>query len=64
MANRVKVDCRKHPSAQGCTVVISGTVEEVKELGWVHAKMHHAHKDNEEKDIKNWIQANAQPAND
>lgn len=64
MAKRVKVDCRKYPSEQGCTVTISGSVDEVVELGWLHAKMHHAHKGGEEKDLKNWIRANAEPASD
>jgi hypothetical protein len=64
MANRFKVDCRKYPSDQGCTVVISGVLEEVVELGWLHAKMHHAHKDEEEKGLKDWIRNNAEPAND
>ena len=38
MANRFKVDCRKYPSDQGCTVVISGALEEVVELGWLTQK--------------------------
>ena len=49
MANRFKVDCRKYPSEKGCTVAITGALEEVVELGWLHAKMHHAHKDEERK---------------
>jgi C4-type Zn-finger protein len=64
MANRFKVDCRKYPSDQGCTVTISGVLEEVVELGWLHAKMHHAHKDEEEKEIKQWIRSNAEAASD
>jgi hypothetical protein len=46
------------------TVTIAGSVDEVVELGWLHAKMHHAHKDGEEKDLKNWIRTNAEPATD
>ncbi len=42
MADRFKIDCRKYPSDQGCTVVISGALDEVIELGWLHAKTHHA----------------------
>ena len=38
MADRYKVDCRKFPSDQGCTVTISGSIDEVVELGWLHAK--------------------------
>ena len=49
MANRFKIDCRKYPSDKACTVTISGGLEEVVELGWLHAKMHHAHKDEEKK---------------
>ena len=64
MADRFKIDCRKYPSDQGCTVVISGALEEVVELGWLHAKMHHAHKDAEEKDLKEWIRRNAEPSAD
>lgn len=54
MANRFKVDSRKYPSDKGCTVAITGALEEVVELGWLHAKMHHAHKDEEEKGIKGY----------
>jgi hypothetical protein len=64
MANRFKVDCRKYPSDKLCTVVISGALEEVVELGWLHARMHHAHKDEEEKGIKEWIRNNAEAATD
>jgi len=64
MAKRVKVDCRKYPSDKGCSVAISGSLEEVVELGWLHAKMHHAHKADEEKGIKDWIRSNAEAAND
>jgi hypothetical protein len=39
-------------------------VEEVVELGWLHAKVHHAHKDEEEKSLKDWIRGNAEPSND
>ena len=45
MADRVQVDCRKLPSEQPCTVTIAGSVDEVVELGWLHAKTHHQHKD-------------------
>lgn len=64
MEKRVRVDCRKFPSEKGCTIAISGAVEEVAELGWLHAKLHHAHKDEEEKGIKDWIRGNAEPASD
>lgn len=64
MADRFKIDCRKYPSDKGCTVVISGALEEVVELGWLHAKTHHAHKAEEEKDLKQWIRSNAEAAND
>jgi hypothetical protein len=29
MADRYKVDCRKYPSDQGCTVTIAGSIDEV-----------------------------------
>ena len=64
MADRVQVDCRKLPSDQPCTVTIAGSMDEVVELGWLHAKTHHKHKDNEEKDLKNWIRTNAEPTAD
>jgi hypothetical protein len=64
MANRMKVDCRKYPSDKGCTVAISGALDEIVELGWLHAKMHHDHKAEEEKEIKEWIRSNAEAAND
>ena len=64
MATRVKIDCRKYPSDQGCTVTIAGSVDEVVELGWLHAKVHHSHKDEEEKGLKDWIRTNAEPAAD
>jgi hypothetical protein len=64
MANRSKVDCRKYSSDKGCTVAITGALEEVVELGWLHAKMHHAHKDEEEKGMRDWIRSNAEAAND
>jgi hypothetical protein len=64
MANRFRVDCRKYPSEKGCAVAITGALEEVVELGWLHAKMHHAHKDEEEKGITDWIRSNAEAAND
>ena len=64
MAQRVKIDCRKYPSDKGCTVAISGSVDEVVELGWLHAKINHAHKDEEEKGLKDWIRGNAEPVND
>jgi hypothetical protein len=64
MANRVKVDCRKYPSDKNCTVAISGSLDEVIELGWLHAKMHHAHKDDEAQGIKDWIRGNAEPSED
>ena len=64
MAERYKVDCRKYPSDQGCTVTISGNLDEVVELGWLRAKVHHAHKDDEEKGLKDWIRTNAEKATD
>jgi hypothetical protein len=64
MVDRVRVDCRKYPSDKGCTVAVSGSLEEVVELGWLHAKTHHNHMESEENEIKNWIRANAEPAAD
>jgi hypothetical protein len=64
IADRFKVDCRKYPSEKNCPAVISGALEEVVELGWLHAKTHHAHKDDEAQPIRGWIRNNAEPAND
>jgi hypothetical protein len=64
MADRYKVDCRKYPSDQACTVTISGSIDEVVDLGWLHAKMHHEHEDEDEKGIKDWIRSNAEAASD
>ena len=64
MADRYRVDCRKFPSDQGCTIAISGAIDEVVELGWIHAKTHHDHKNDVEKGIKDWIRTNAEAAND
>jgi hypothetical protein len=64
MADRYKVDCRKFPSDQGCTIILSASIDEVIELGWLDAKTHHAHKDEEEKGIKDWIRTNAEAARD
>ena len=64
MADRYKIDCRKYPSEQACTIMISGSLEEVVELGWTHAKLHHAHKDEEEKSLKEWIRSNAEATSD
>jgi hypothetical protein len=41
-----------------------GRLEEIVELGWLHAKMHRAHKDEEEKGIKDWIRSSAEAGND
>ena len=62
MTDRYKVDCRKYPSDLACTVTIAGAIDEVIELGWLHAKVHHAHKDVEEKELKDWIRNNAEAA--
>ena len=62
MADRYRVDCRKYPSEKGCTIAISGSLEEVVELGWLHAKLHHDHNDEEETGLKEWIRSNAEPA--
>jgi hypothetical protein len=52
MANRFKLDCRKHPSEKSCTATNSGALEEAVKSGWLHAKIHHGHKDKEEKAIE------------
>jgi hypothetical protein len=44
MADRYKVECIKFLSDQGCTITISGSIDEVVELGWLDAKTHHAHR--------------------
>src|SRR5262245_33397723 len=63
ISNRFKVDSRKYPSEKGCTVAITGALEEVVELGWLHAQMHRAQR-RRRKGIKDWIRNNAEAAND
>jgi hypothetical protein len=55
---------QKISQQKGLPVARTGALEAVVELGWLHAKMHHAHKDEEEKGIKDWIRNNAEAAND
>jgi hypothetical protein len=62
MSGRYRVDCRKYPSEKGCTIAISGSLDEVVELGWLHAKLHHDHKDEEEIGLKEWIRSKAERA--
>jgi hypothetical protein len=52
------------PATKRAPVTIAGAIDEVVELGWLHAKMHHAHKDEEEKELKDWIRNNAEAASD
>ena len=57
MADRYKIDCRKFPSDQGCTVTISGSIDEVVELGWLHAKTHMRTRTTNKPESKNGLEA-------
>jgi len=48
MLQRKVADCRKFPSKKSCSVVISGTEEEVLPLAVHHAIKDHEHKDTPE----------------
>ncbi|MCF3143290.1 DUF1059 domain-containing protein [Streptomyces platensis] len=45
---RKKVDCRDHPSAMNCTLVITGEEEEVIRAATEHAVSVHGHSDTPE----------------
>jgi hypothetical protein len=49
MAETRKVlDCRRFPAEKPCSIAISGTVDEVVELGVLHATTVHGHQDTPE----------------
>ncbi|KKW42701.1 MAG: hypothetical protein UY92_C0004G0037 [Candidatus Magasanikbacteria bacterium GW2011_GWA2_56_11] len=48
MSMRKVADCRKMPSEKNCSVVISGTEEEVVPLAVHHAVSDHGHEDTPE----------------
>ena len=43
--HRKYIDCREIPSTKDCTVVISGSEEEVLDLAIMHAIVAHGHND-------------------
>jgi hypothetical protein len=43
--SRKYIDCRKHNSSSNCSVIISGTEEEVLDLAVLHAIVAHGHDD-------------------
>lgn len=45
---RKVIDCRRFPAEKPCSIAISGTEDEVVELGVLHATTAHAHQDTPE----------------
>jgi uncharacterized protein DUF1059 len=41
--NRKVIDCRRFPAEKPCSIVISGTEDDVLELAVLHAKTVHGH---------------------
>jgi predicted small metal-binding protein len=48
MANRKSIDCRDYPSEKNCSLMISGTEEEVLDAATQHAVSAHGHEDTPE----------------
>jgi hypothetical protein len=47
-ATRKVIDCRRFPAEKPCSITISGTEDEVVELGVLHATTVHGHQDTPE----------------
>ena len=45
---RKVIDCRRFPAEKPCSIAISGTEDEVVELGVLHAATVHGHQDTPE----------------
>jgi hypothetical protein len=45
---RKVIDCRRFPAEKPCSITISGTEDEVVELGVLHATTVHGHQDTPE----------------
>ena len=43
--NRKVIDCRRFPSEKSCSIVISGTEDDVLDLAVLHAKTVHGHQE-------------------
>ena len=46
--NRKVIDCRRFPGEKPCSIVISGTEDDVLDLAVLHAKTVHGHEDSPE----------------
>ena len=46
--NRKVIDCRRFPAEKPCSIVISGTENDVLDLAVLHAKTVHGHEDTPE----------------
>ncbi len=46
--SRKVIDCRRFPAEKPCSIAISGTADEVVELGVLHATTVHGHQDTPE----------------
>jgi hypothetical protein len=42
---RKVIDCRRFPTEKPCSIVISGTEDDVRDLAVLHAKTVHGHQD-------------------
>jgi hypothetical protein len=59
---RVKIDCRRFPSEQNCTLTIAGTEDEVIAAAHQHAVSSHGHEDSPE--LKSALRSALEPATD
>lgn len=52
------IDCRNYPSDKNCSVRISGTEDEIREIIAQHAITSHGHEDTPElrERLKSWLQ--------
>ncbi|PYX51959.1 MAG: DUF1059 domain-containing protein [Acidobacteria bacterium] len=46
--HRKVIDCRRFPSERSCSIVISGTEDDVLDLAVLHAKTVHGHQETPE----------------
>jgi len=58
------IDCRRFPAEKPCSIVISGTEDDVLDLAVLHAKTVHGHQDTPElrEEIRSMLQDDAATA--
>jgi hypothetical protein len=61
---REVIDCRRFPAEKSCSIVISGTEDDVLDLAVLHAKTVHGHQDTPElrEEIRSMLQDDAATA--